>query len=535
MPVDNLSLQIIADSLKKEMVGSRIGRALALNTKDYALPYVREEETSLHHGSLIFSLDPTNPFVCYSLGRFSKIEDTSPFYNSLKKLYAGTIYDVVKHQGERIITFKIKADRSDISNVNTGYDLILELFPNRPNCYIIAYPYGRIVSLYHEHTDIEKGIYLTRNAIYNYPLTRKPRPEIRNDPEEARPYLPNATLRYLKQYVAKGNDLSSTLKERKSSKDIYVYKKDILSFPFGLPEAKKVKVEDIYSCFVLDQKEVAKREKVKELLSLINKAIKNSKKKIINLEQDLSTAEGRRKYRTYGQRIYQYQAEIHKGDKELVKDGETIPLNPRLDAPHNANYYFKKYQKAKAALTILKELIDKCKDDEVYLEKKLWEVNDGTPRDIMELKSELLEEGYIKEKQGRNTVYKVSKKHSYDPHYLILPEGKIGFGRNGLQNEELTFHKAQKDDVFLHVKDYPGAHVVILEGQGEEILHVAGELCLYLSHLSSGTVRVARKKDVKKNPSHIGLVNILKYKTREVKFIRPESLDLFKKALKKAR
>ena len=48
----------------------------------------------------------------------------------------------------------------------------------------------------------------------------------------------------------------------------------------------------------------------------------------------------------------------------------------------------------------------------------------------MELKSELLQEGYIKEKQGRNTVYKVSKIHRYDPHYIILNEGKIGFGMN---------------------------------------------------------------------------------------------------------
>ena len=358
----------------------------------------------------------------------------------------------------------------------------------------IAYPYGKIVSLYHEHTDIEKGIYLTRNAIYNYPLTRKPLPLERQDPEEARPYLPNATLRYLKQYVQKGHDLKDTLKARKESSSLYVYKKDILSFSFGLEGVKEVKVEDLYSCFVQDQKEVARLEKVKELLNLIHKAIKNNKKKEINLEQDLNTAKDRRKYLTYGQRIYQYQAEISKGDKVLERDGESIPLNPRLDAPHNANYYFKKYQKAKAALVILKDLIEKCKEDSLYLEKKEREIVDGTPRDIRELKSELLEEGYIKEKQGRNTVYKVSKKHSYDPHYLIVPEGKIGFGRNGLQNEELTFKQARKEDTFLHVKDYPGAHVVILEGKGDEILRLAGELCLYLSHLSSGTIRRMLKR-----------------------------------------
>ena len=60
------------------------------------------------------------------------------------------------------------------------------------------------------------------------------------------------------------------------------------------------------------------------------------------------------------------------------------------------------------------------------------------------------------------------------------------------------------------------------------------ELVLYLSKLDSAEVMVAKKKDVKKNPGHIGLVNILKYETKIVKRIRPESRALFDKELKRS-
>lgn len=535
MAVDNLSLQIIADELEEQMEETQLGSPLALSPHDFALPYsLKREDGSIKHGTFIFSLDPTNPFVCYSMERFAKIQENTAFYNALKRLTLGRVLSVKKYPGERILTLSVKANTNDLSETNSGYDLVLELFPNRPNAYLIAYPSGRIYSVYHEHTDIEKGIFLTKNAIYQYPEERKTLPTDLNDPEEARPYLPNATLRRLKHYVLdQGHDLKETLVKMTTSKEIYVIKKDILSFSFEDPTAKKVAVKDLYSVFVSDQKSIAKYEKVKDLLKLIDKAIKTATKKKENLTEDLATAKKRMVYLNYGQEIYLYQGEIKPGDTLLEKDGYRIALNPKLSAPLNANAYFKKYQKAKAAQGILADLITKTDDEITYLQKKKMEVNDGTPRDIMELKSELLEEGYIKEKQGRNTVYRVSKKHRYEPHYLIVDGGKIGFGMNGLQNETLTFDIAKKEDLFFHVKDYPGAHVVILEGkEKKEMRELAAELCCYLSHLETGTVMVALRKDVKKNPNKIGLVNILHYETLVVHEIRKESLDLFKKALK---
>ena len=536
MALDNLSLNIITEELKSQMISTKLGKPFYLGENSYAFPYSKKENEVITHGSFVFRLEPTNPFVCYTKERFDKVNETSPFFNSLKKLTNGTVTGIEKFQGERILTLHIQSDKSDITETNDSYDFILELFPNRPNCYIIAYPYEKIISLYKEHTDLEKGIFLARNTTYHYPEPKEKLPLSLQDPEEARPYLPNATLRYLKSYVNElHHDLNDTLLKMSESKEIYVNKKDILSFDFGLPDAKKVKVEDLYHHFVSNQKEIAKLDKIKELLHLIQHSLKVAEKKKINLHNDLKTAEKRMSYLEYGQMIYLYQSEIKKGDKILERDGYTIPLNPKLDAIKNANFYFKKYSKAKSAIKILNEIIVKTENEIEYLKQKENEVQYGTPRDLMELKSELLEEGYIKEKQGRNTVYKVSKKHRYDPHILLLAGGKIGFGMNGLQNEELTFNLAKKENIFLHIKDYPGSHVVILEGENnQEVFLCALELVLYLSKLDSAEVMVAKKKDVKKNPGHIGLVNILKYETKIVKRIRPESRALFDKELKRS-
>ncbi len=269
---------------------------------------------------------------------------------------------------------------------------------------------------------------------------------------------------------------------------------------------------------------------------LIERSLKTAKKKESNLHKDLETANKNLIFERYGQIIYQYQAEINEGDTFIEAEGYKIPLNPRLNAPTNANYYFKKFRKAKTAITIHSNLIDNTKYEIEYLEKKLEEAKDGTPRDIMELKTELLQTGYIKEKQtkkNKTKSNKPSKAKRYEPHYILLENGKIGFGMNGLQNETLTFDIASKEDLFLHIKDRPGAHVVILAGrENDEVVKTAAELALYLSHQEEGEIYVTQRKNVKKNPEKIGLVNLLSYKVIYLREVRKSSKELFAKVLK---
>lgn len=536
MALDNLSLSIIVDAMREKVLNGVFSKPFALSSTDYALPFNRyEADGKLKKGTIILSLNPSNPYITFSFDRYQKVDDNSPFFNSLKKLSFGRIRDVRKLKGERVITINIDSDKRDITEINSAYDLIVELFPNHPNCYIIAYPYGRIVSLCHERIDLEKGILLSRNSAYVYPKERDVLSENVSSLEEARKYLSNACFKAFSNYVASNGNFSSSLRDLLQSRNLYLVGKSILPFHFGIAGAKPILPEEIYSSFVQDQKEIAKTSKIKELLDLIEKAIKTAQKKLLNLKEDLQNAKDNLKFLEYGQTIYLYQADIKKGDRLLEKDGLSIPLDARLDAVHNANRYFKRYTKAKAAGQILGQLIQKTKDEVEYLQKKLLEAKDGTPRDIQELKSELLDEGYIKEKQGKKTsIQHVSKKKTYDPHYLLLESGvRIGFGMNGLQNENLTFNISKKDDLFFHVKDYPGSHIVILDGKEDsEAVRTACELALFLSHLESGEVMLTARKNVKKNPEKIGLVNILKYETLNIKSIRPESVELFRKALK---
>ena len=79
------------------------------------------------------------------------------------------------------------------------------------------------------------------------------------------------------------------------------------------------------------------------------------------------------------------------------------------------------------------------------------------------IKSELSDEGYLK--KNKNTKAKKQKplppvKYVSDDGYTIL------VGRNNVQNEELSFKTAARDDSWFHVQSFPGSHVIVL-GNGD--------------------------------------------------------------------
>ena len=83
----------------------------------------------------------------------------------------------------------------------------------------------------------------------------------------------------------------------------------------------------------------------------------------------------------------------------------------------------------------------------------------------------------------------------------------------------------------MHVANYPGSHVVILEGDCDQTRLLAAELCLYLSSLDSGDIMYTTKSNVKKNKEKRGLVNLLEYKLITLNKIRSSSIELFNKTL----
>ena len=84
--------------------------------------------------------------------------------------------------------------------------------------------------------------------------------------------------------------------------------------------------------------------------------------------------------------------------------------------------------------------------------------------DLLEIKEELIESGYIKRKGGSRKVKFTSKPF----HYLSSDGFHIYVGKNNYQNDELTFKFANGGDWWFHAKGIPGSHVV-LKTEGNEV------------------------------------------------------------------
>lgn len=140
-----------------------------------------------------------------------------------------------------------------------------------------------------------------------------------------------------------------------------------------------------------------------------------------------------------------------------------VPLDPALSAASNAQKYYKAYRKAQTAERVLAEQIEKGEIELLYLES----VADALARavssaEIDELRQELADGGYLRLRNGAKPTRVVLKPKTYisDDGFTIL------VGRNNVENDRLTTKTAKGSDIWMHVKNIPGSHVVVLcEGQ----------------------------------------------------------------------
>jgi predicted ribosome quality control (RQC) complex YloA/Tae2 family protein len=156
-------------------------------------------------------------------------------------------------------------------------------------------------------------------------------------------------------------------------------------------------------------------------------------------------------------------------------------LDPLLTPSGNAQRYFKKYIKMKNSQAIVEEQMEQTRQEIVYLEGLLQQLGTASLQDIQEIRDELAEQGYLRDR-GK----KQRKKKKQDKPLLscfISTDGtSIYVGKNNTQNEYLTNRVASSSDTWLHTKDIPGSHVVIRgERFSDETLHEAAQLAAYFS------------------------------------------------------
>ena len=181
----------------------------------------------------------------------------------------------------------------------------------------------------------------------------------------------------------------------------------------------------------------------------------------------------------------------------------TIPLDPRLTALENAKKYFDKYSKLKRTYEAVTTLLSETKSEVVHLESICTALDIAlSEEDLVEIKEELMEYGYIKKRHAGAKKPKITSK----PFHYVSSDGyHMYVGKNNFQNEELTFQFASGNDWWFHAKGVPGSHVIVktegIPDMPDSTFEEAGRLAAYYSQ-NRGNEKVEidyiQKKHVKK-------------------------------------
>lgn len=210
-----------------------------------------------------------------------------------------------------------------------------------------------------------------------------------------------------------------------------------------------------------------------DLQILLNNAEHRTKKKLeIQRETLLACAHGE-EYKKYGDLITSNIYRIRRGDTQVAcvdytdSDCPTVevPLDARLSPAQNAQKQYKQYNKAKKAREILTGQIAKWEEELRYLDSvRTFLDTAATEQEIIDLRDELYRSGYAAKMKGYRP-----QKPGREKYLTYRTSGgyPLLVGRNNLQNDALTFRTAAKGDLWFHVKDQPGSHVILVAG-GEE-------------------------------------------------------------------
>jgi predicted ribosome quality control (RQC) complex YloA/Tae2 family protein len=254
----------------------------------------------------------------------------------------------------------------------------------------------------------------------------------------------------------------------------------------------------------------------------------------VRLEEDAAAMANPAAFKESGEMILACAHQIQPGQTELVIDwlpGEspkTIKLDPALSPSDNAQHYFTRYRKAQRASDEIPAQLKNVELEESYLEQLEQDLEMAEDRPEIDVIAETLADaGYYRSKKRRKQQQKQAASR-----YLRLtaPDGaRVWVGKNALQNAHLTFNRAAPDDLWLHARNIPGAHIIIPTAEGlpsEGDVFWAAGVAAYYSRARSDTaveVDVTPKKFVRAiKGSAPGLVTYRNESTLRASPLAPE-------------
>ncbi|MCL2047596.1 MAG: NFACT family protein [Defluviitaleaceae bacterium] len=266
-------------------------------------------------------------------------------------------------------------------------------------------------------------------------------------------------------------------------------------------------------------------QKTADLRKIVTNLQNRCYKKGVIFQKTLEEIQERDQLRIKGELLTSYIYKLERGMTSFTAENFydnnqllEIALEPTLTPAENAQKYFKKYNKQKRTFEALQEQVKENNHTLFYLESVAASLlTTATEADIAQVQQELIEQGFVKARSAKGKKNQRPAK----PLKIRTADGfDIYVGKNNTQNDEITFKIAKPHDLWFHIKNMPGPHVVLVTNgvePSENAILEAAALAVKHSRASGSTkmeVAYTAKKHIKKPPNaKPGLVTYDRHRT----------------------
>lgn len=141
-----------------------------------------------------------------------------------------------------------------------------------------------------------------------------------------------------------------------------------------------------------------------------------------------------------------------------------LPDAERANAKHRAAQAFAAYKKLGAALEHIAKRRDDLRETLEAIAALQWELERAGETDL----DDVVQAAGALDPQRRTERARTQGRKRKPLHYVTAGGSRIFVGRSPLENADLTFRVARPDDLWFHVRNQPGAHVILQrDGRGE--------------------------------------------------------------------
>ena len=499
MSFDGFFLHHMVEELRRELVNGRIQKI----NQPFEQELVLQIRSNRQSHRLLLSAHPVFGRIQLTQTTFENPAQPSTFIMVLRKYLQGALIESIEQvENDRIVEITV-SNKNEIGD-HIQATLIIEIMGKHSNILLVDKSSHKILEVI-KHVGFSQNSYRTLLPGSTYiapPSTESLNPfTIKDEKLFEILQTQETTAKHLQSlFQGLGRDTANELENILVSDKLSTFrnffnqetKPCLTETSFSpVPFANQVgesftSLSDLLDTYYKDK---AERDRVKqqasELIRRVENELQKNRHKLKKQEKELLATDDAEEFRQKGELLTTFLHQVPNDQDQVILENYytnqsiTIALDKALTPNQNAQRYFKRYQKLKEAVKYLTDLIEETKATILYLESVETVLNQAGLEEIAEIREELIQTGFIRRRQ-REKIQKRKK-----PEQFLASDGKtiIYVGRNNLQNEELTFKMARKEELWFHAKDIPGSHVVISGNldPSDEVKTDAAELAAYFS------------------------------------------------------